>query len=155
MDIALTSSPLPIHNDVSIRPLSRQYMTYGQPPPNMIQSQPTFTTGRGRGRGRGRGGAQKQVTQRPVTPPFVYLQRPNGNVNGSPSSNETEPLPPNHIHIVQTNPNPQMNRTNSTFSINSVFPLSNGPSSTEGSSESLHTSPNQISRIKEDVVLAR
>ncbi|WWC60967.1 uncharacterized protein I303_103544 [Kwoniella dejecticola CBS 10117] len=172
MDIAITSSPSPIHthtNVNAVRPGPSSYVSYGRPPaPSGV--------GRGRGRGRGRGAAaaaarnaslqhqqqqllqqQQQQQQRPVTPPFVYLQRPNGpngipnGTNGigtSPSSSDSSVLPPNHIHIVQSQQNdPRMNRTNSTFSLTSVPPLSNGPSSTEdsfGEIESYQTSPYQV-----------
>ncbi|WWC69334.1 uncharacterized protein I206_103272 [Kwoniella pini CBS 10737] len=151
MDIAITSSPISIHTHVNaVRP-GPSYVNYARPPASA-------GVGRGRGRGRGRGAAAaaarnaSQYQQRQVTPPFVYLQRPNGpngNIaNGtSPTSSDSSILPPNHIHIVQSQPTSQMNRTNSTFSLASVPPLSNGPSSTEGSFgelESYHTSPYQI-----------
>ncbi|WVW84294.1 hypothetical protein I302_106325 [Kwoniella bestiolae CBS 10118] len=144
MDIAMTSSPIPAHFEPTPSQSTITFPQYNSPQPAYhrgamrgrgVNGHVSAPRGRG-GRGRGRGAAQRQTT-----PPFLYMQQ----VNGSPAPMDIEPLPPNHIHIVQTQ-NP-MHRTDSTFSTTSVPPpLSNGPSSTEGSFgdvESYHTSPLQ------------
>nr|XP_019046698.1 hypothetical protein I302_05449 [Kwoniella bestiolae CBS 10118]OCF25628.1 hypothetical protein I302_05449 [Kwoniella bestiolae CBS 10118] len=140
----MTSSPIPAHFEPTPSQSTITFPQYNSPQPAYhrgamrgrgVNGHVSAPRGRG-GRGRGRGAAQRQTT-----PPFLYMQQ----VNGSPAPMDIEPLPPNHIHIVQTQ-NP-MHRTDSTFSTTSVPPpLSNGPSSTEGSFgdvESYHTSPLQ------------
>ncbi|WVR06733.1 hypothetical protein IAU60_003767 [Kwoniella sp. DSM 27419] len=124
-------------------------------------------TQRGRGRGRGRGAANAVVAGvgrgRPLTPPFVYVQRAGDTgLVDSPVSSDSEPLPANHIHIVQTTPRaahshvpphgtPHQGPTHPTSSTLSTGPVppaqSNGPSSDHGTpthAEMYQTPPRQM-----------